>query len=125
MEITYSDKLTVHFPCVVSRMGVPRIGRFSCRENPRDRGAWWAAVYGVAQSRTRLKRLSSSKHGEGGKNGDNLSKKLCCLGVSREIGDTPILQADSSPSEPPVKPSPISLIAFGCMLFFWTPLYLS
>ena len=32
----------------------------SCLENPRDGGAWWAAVYGVAQSRTRLKRLSSS-----------------------------------------------------------------
>ena len=32
----------------------------SCLENPRDRGAWWAAIYGVAQSRTRLKRLSSS-----------------------------------------------------------------
>ena len=31
-----------------------------CLENPRDGGAWWAAVYGVAQSRTRLKRLSSS-----------------------------------------------------------------
>ena len=31
----------------------------SCLENPRDRGAWWAAIYGVAQSRTRLKRLSS------------------------------------------------------------------
>ena len=30
----------------------------SCLENPSDRGAWWAAVYGVAQSRTRLKRLS-------------------------------------------------------------------
>ena len=29
----------------------------SCLENPRDGGAWWAAVYGVAQSRTRLKRL--------------------------------------------------------------------
>ena len=28
-------------------------------ENPRDRGAWWAAIYGVAQRRTRLKRLSS------------------------------------------------------------------
>ena len=28
-------------------------------ENPRDGGAWWVAVYGVAQSRTRLKRLSS------------------------------------------------------------------
>ena len=32
----------------------------SCLENLRDGGAWWAAVYGVAQSRTRLKRLSSS-----------------------------------------------------------------
>ena len=32
----------------------------SCLENPRDGGAWKAAVYGVAQSRTRLKRLSSS-----------------------------------------------------------------
>ena len=31
----------------------------SCLENPRDGGAWWAAVYGVAQSRTGLKRLSS------------------------------------------------------------------
>ena len=30
----------------------------SCLENPRDRGVWWAAVYGVAQSRTQLKRLS-------------------------------------------------------------------
>ena len=34
--------------------------QYSCVENPRDKGAWWAAVYGVAQSRTRLKRLSSS-----------------------------------------------------------------
>ena len=32
----------------------------ACLENPRDRGAWWAAVYGVTQSRTRLKWLSSS-----------------------------------------------------------------
>ena len=32
----------------------------SCLENPRDGRAWWAAVYGVAQSRTRLKWLSSS-----------------------------------------------------------------
>ena len=32
----------------------------SCVENPRDGGAWWAAVYGVAQSWTQLKRLSSS-----------------------------------------------------------------
>ena len=32
----------------------------SCLENPRDGGAWWAAVYGVAQSQTGLKQLSSS-----------------------------------------------------------------
>ena len=32
----------------------------SCLKNPRDGGAWWAAVYGVTQSQTRLKRLSSS-----------------------------------------------------------------
>ena len=34
--------------------------QYSCLENPRDGGAWWAAVSRVAQSRTRLKRLSSS-----------------------------------------------------------------
>ena len=32
----------------------------SCLENPRDRGAWWDAIFGVAQSWTRLTRLSSS-----------------------------------------------------------------
>ena len=44
----------------------------SCLENPRDGRAWWAAVYGVAQSRTRLKRLSSSKAHSGGSD----SKKI-------------------------------------------------
>ena len=34
--------------------------QYSCLENPRDRGAWWAAIYGVTQSWTQLKRLSSS-----------------------------------------------------------------
>ena len=34
--------------------------QYSCLENPVDREAWWAAVHGVAQSWTRLKRLSSS-----------------------------------------------------------------
>ena len=35
--------------------------QYSCLENPMDGGAWWAAVYGAAQNRTQLKRLSSSK----------------------------------------------------------------
>ena len=34
--------------------------QFSCLENPKDRAAWWAAVYGVTQSRTQLTLLSSS-----------------------------------------------------------------
>ena len=49
-----------HFPleCIGEGNGNPL--QCSCLENPRDGGAWWAAVYGVAQSRTRRKRLSSS-----------------------------------------------------------------
>ena len=52
----------LHFPfwlsCIGEGNGDPL--QCSCLENPRDGGAWWAAVYAVAQSRTRLKRLSSS-----------------------------------------------------------------
>ena len=36
--------------------------QYSCLENPRDRGVWWAAVYGVALGRTRLNWLSSSSY---------------------------------------------------------------
>ena len=52
----------LHFPFSLSRTGEGNGNplQCSCLENPRDGGACWAAVYGVAQSRTRLKRLSSS-----------------------------------------------------------------
>ena len=52
----------LHFHFSLSRKGEGNGNplQCSCLENPRDRRAWWAAVYGVAQSRTRLKRLSSS-----------------------------------------------------------------
>jgi len=54
------ERLHFHFSllCIGEGNGNPL--QCSCLENPRDRGGWWAAVYGVAQSRTRLKRLSSS-----------------------------------------------------------------
>jgi len=57
-----SERLHFHFSlsCIGEGNGNPLL--CSCLENPRDGGAWWAAVYGVAQSRTRLKRLSSSSH---------------------------------------------------------------
>ena len=44
----------------VAREGNGNPLQYSCLENPRDRGVWWAAIYGVAQSWTQLKRLSSS-----------------------------------------------------------------
>ena len=52
----------LHFHCSLSCIGERNANplQCSCLENPRDGGAWWAAVYGVAQSWTRLKRLSSS-----------------------------------------------------------------
>ena len=55
-------QLEAHFPFALSCIGEGSGNPFqcSCLENPRDGGAWWAAVYGVAQSRTRLKQLSSS-----------------------------------------------------------------
>ena len=48
------------FSCVGEGNGHPL--QCSCLENPRDWGAWWAAVYGVTQSQTRLKRFSSSSN---------------------------------------------------------------
>ena len=46
------------FSCTGEGNGNPL--QCSCLENPRDSGAWWAVIYGVAQSRTRLKQHSSS-----------------------------------------------------------------
>ena len=50
----------LHFDFSLSRIGEGNGNplQCSCLENPRDGEAWWAAVYGVAQSQTRLKRLS-------------------------------------------------------------------
>ena len=55
-----AERLHFHFSlsCIGEGNGNPL--QCFCLENPRDGGAWWAAVYGVTQSRRRLKRLSSS-----------------------------------------------------------------
>ena len=59
-ESDMTGRLHFHFSlsCIGKGNGNPL--QCSCLENPRDGGAWWAAVYGVAQSRTQLKQLSSS-----------------------------------------------------------------
>ena len=56
----------LHFPFSLSCIGEGNGNLFQCPclENPRDGGHWWAAVYGVVQSRTQLKRLSSSSSRE-------------------------------------------------------------
>ena len=59
-ESDTTERLHFHFSlsCTGEENGNPL--QYSCLENPRDGGAWWAAIYGVTQSRTRLKQLSSS-----------------------------------------------------------------
>ena len=64
-------------------------------ENPRDGGAWWAAIYGVAQSQTRLKGLSSSSS--------------MCLFISKLL----------------IHPSPISPLATINLFSLFTSLFLS
>ena len=59
-ELDTTERLHFHFSLSLIGEGNGNPLQCSCLESPRDGGAWWAAVYGVAQSRTRLKRLSSS-----------------------------------------------------------------
>ena len=56
-ESDTTERLHFHFSlsCIGEGNGNPL--QCSCLENPRDGGAWWAAIYGVSQSRTLLKRL--------------------------------------------------------------------
>ena len=69
-----TERLHFHFSlsCIGEGNGNPL--QCSCLENPRDRGAWWAAIYGVAQSWTQLKRLSSSSSSKFGKLNSGLEK---------------------------------------------------
>ena len=62
-ELDTTHWLHFHFSLSCIGEGNGNLLQYSCLENPRDGGAWWAAVYGIAQSRTRLKRLSSSSKG--------------------------------------------------------------
>ena len=59
----------------------------SCLENPRDGGTWWAAVYGVAQSRTRLKWLSSSSGSNGKESSCNAGDMSLIPGLGRFPGE--------------------------------------
>ena len=58
LRVGHDWTTSISLPCIGEGNGNPL--QCSYLENPRNRGAWWASVYGVAQSWTRLKRVSSS-----------------------------------------------------------------
>src|SRR5574337_510509 len=59
-ESDTTERLHFHFSLSCTGEGNGNTLQCSCLENPRDGRAWWTAVYGVTQSRTKLKQLSSS-----------------------------------------------------------------
>ena len=75
-KLDRTERLHFHFSlsCIGEGNGNPL--HCSCLENPRDWGAWWAAIYGVAQSQTRLKRLSSSSSSNSSSSVQSLSLTL-------------------------------------------------
>ena len=68
LRIVAVSKKRLHFHLSCSSIGEGNGNplQCSCLENPRDRGAWWATIYGVTRSRTRLKWLSSSSSSKEG-----------------------------------------------------------
>ena len=87
LESDMTEQLHFHFSllCIGEGNGNPL--QCSCLENPRDGEAWWAAVSGVSQSQTRLKRLSSSSSNMYyliNKIYDNL--KLICTCIYSHVG---------------------------------------
>ena len=83
-ELDTTERLRFHFSlsCIGEGNGNPL--QCSCLENPRDGGAWWAAVYGVAQSWTRLKRLSSSSSRKSSHS--HMTHVLCISGMAEVPG---------------------------------------
>ena len=75
-----TERLQFHFSLSFIGEGNGNPLQCSCLENPRDGGAWWAVIYGVAQSRTRLKRLSSNSSKEGVTEADRQLKS----GISKQ-----------------------------------------
>ena len=113
-ESDTTERLHFHFSLSCTGEGNGNALQCPCLKNPRDRGAWWAAIYGVAQSRTRLKWLSSSGSSPptSSVHGDSPGKNT---GVGRHAlpgnllhpgikPSSPTLQVYSLPSEPLGKP---------------------
>ena len=77
----------------------------SCLENPRGGEVWWAAVYGVAQSRTRLKRLSSSSSSRNPAGGSEASVGPAAAAATKSLQSCQTL-CDPIDGSPPDFPAP-------------------
>ena len=87
-----TERLHFHFSLSCIGEGNSNLRQCSCLENPRNKGAWWAAISGVTQSRTRLKRLSSSSS-------SNVLFQKCIESACKagDLGSVPVL--GRSPAE--------------------------
>ena len=95
-ELDMTEQINFHFSlsCIGEGNGNPV--QCSCLENTRDRGAWWAAVSGVAQGLTRLKRLSCSSSMLMGFPGGSVGKETACnAGDTGYMGSVPGLERSS------------------------------
>ena len=80
-ESDRTERLPFHFSlsCIGEGNGNPL--QCACLENPRDGGAWWAAVYGVAQSRAQLKQQQQLETTLGPKKGQGNLASETQLGI--------------------------------------------
>ena len=92
-----TERLHFHFSLSCIREGNDNPLQCSCFENPRDGGAWWTAVYGVTQSQTRMKWLSSSS------------------------SSSPILQWSLRPGKENMLLFPLFLLLFAMKWWGWIP----
>ena len=96
-ESNMTERFHFHFSLSCIGEGNGKQLQCSCLENPRDGGAWWAAIYGVAQSWTQLKRLSSSN-----------SSRLLCLRDSPSKNTGSVSSPGNLP-DPGIEPRSLAL----------------
>ena len=113
----WATSLSLFLSCIGEGNGNPL--QCSCLENPREGGAWWAAVYGVTQSRTRLKRLSSSRPSlqvTSGRDRISHSRPTVVMATNYRLGSfesRSSSQHEKNPRFPRSHPNPKFLIKFS------------
>ena len=115
-----AEQFHFHFSLSCIREGNGNPLQCSCLENPRDGGAWWAAIYGVAQSRTRLKRLNSSSNSSDGKaSACNAGDQSLIPGLGRFPGEGNGNPLQCSFLENPRDGEPGGLLSMGSQSQTW------